>query len=1322
MSDLNISSGNDNGVEKNTKKNQTSKELFLKEFSKKTIDSRNVVILDEVYKIDSIDESSELKKVMSDFIANTDIEELKDFDFSKITIFDLKRKFSSYFFQINNSRNILKSIIYKNYDVSDKDIKEIEKEINKLDQKDLLINIKSDLKIKTLLKKVGNFKKKDLDISFLNFSGNDISTRLQKLIPYNMLDEVKTILLNIYEGKIVDTEIVDIFSTNFFTSLEKKQLVLDFIPTTSLGLLVKIGYYSQSDADKIKKYIILDLFGEELKNQLGEDNFNNIVSSTNLEDVIIDIKTLNLDDDSILKIGKEIGFKNLEDDFKSIIREDIINKKNTGPQTLEILKKKLEENSKNLKIKDIEKFSKGNFVEIIIKDEKGNTKNTFLKVKDFDDDKKILKFFEVGSNNIISFSSNTEKEIDYFDFLNLSLKKNINIVFHSENDLKDKVKTGEITTNELFSYSKEDLNNDENRKNYSKKFIESKQKELDKFKKLQSEGKLTNLDREKMNSIEKIVNSGDFSDEQLLDFLNFETLLSKLDDIDPDGKDLKLGKGVLLQAKDGGIHEIIGVPDGEISDGEISVKTLGQDVVFSYDEFYETFSRLKTKRVKKIKDFGELLSDFEKKSDKWKGFSFENDKLSIKEENKKNPNKKVEYLISDKNDDIVKIHEISGDKITVSFGERKQKGSLDKKDKNYKDKSEEEILFIKGAKKVTYNLNQFKSQILDDEKYGFRPSWETGKTLENNEVNSNNKFKSGFFTKLFDKSSFLDLISGSKMLLNSIEDTLKRGNDLKAARFALSMGGFLPEELRAELQIKVEREEAESMDKALDGLSKVDSPIAVNRIKGWLLNKNTPEYKKEAGLMFMLSKYGHLTAKGPLYEFRGKYIWYEAFGGKFGDPLYLDVKKECEESEITFSEEYLMHRLLKKQCFTNYNGIKRRSRLHKEFEGKWGGGIKDEVEKGYSDASKKRKASDMVKGGMDEASGGTTSNAIGWFKKAVERGGSIEDMSEGFFCLLYSGACYELDQKTYLNIRDLWGSGMPIMMTKFFSTVPEMNLFNDTILELSKEIGKAYPNKFPNIVKEAQDIYDSAKSKKGSEKERLLKTQKFWKNYGKPLSRSLNMLHTDKGEYSKTDKVLFLKKDENPILGAMYSKIRIISGEGGTFKEDYMGDSCGAEGLSGLDVYRIVIKYLAKNTGGGFVSKDTGPVMWQKITEDLKSTNSKVFSDDANEDLKLKKIYLTQTLREIVSGIIELHGGNEPVLLAFNNLTTETGIDFRNWGLNISDFKEFSPSRILKGDSDDKLMNAVDNILGGRDEFAKSSNKIESVFDTIKSSIDTHLK
>ena len=58
------------------------------------------------------------------------------------------------------------------------------------------------------------------------------------------------------------------------------------------------------------------------------------------------------------------------------------------------------------------------------------------------------------------------------------------------------------------------------------------------------------------------------------------------------------------------------------------------------------------------------------------------------------------------------------------------------------------------------------------------------------------------------------------------------------------------------------------METALENLGKIDSWMAVERIENWLLDKNTPEYNKEAGLLFMLQKYGHLTTKRAMYPYR----------------------------------------------------------------------------------------------------------------------------------------------------------------------------------------------------------------------------------------------------------------------------------------------------------------------------------------------------------------------------------------------------------------------------------------------------------------------
>lgn len=1343
MVDINSGEKNNESNEKQKNKKKLSKNEFLTHFKidvNRKEESAKIVFFNTLLKSRDI---SSVKWYIETFqriennyslSQNDNASEIWSFDISKITLSDLNNIFTKELISIKSKRNLLINKIAKDFLIPDNKKTQLEDKINLLNESELKLYIFSEVKLRDFIKQNWDFQKNIVNsLSLFNFSSQEINKRLEKLEPSHMLNNVKIILLNISEWKIKDSEIKEIFSTNFFTDSEKKQLVLDFIPIVSLQQLLDIWFYSKEEAENEKIKIINNFYTFSDKKITKKT-----ISSIELKDIIIDINSINLTLDSISKIWEKIWFKNLEDDFNYIISDINSQNKNNWPQTFEYLKIGLADVNKNWKIKNIEKFkSEDSFIEIIIKDEKWNTKNSFLKVKKTDDDKKNIEFLEVWANNVLDLSSNTQKELTYSDFFHISWKENISIVFHKEQDLKDKVKSWDLTTTELVTFSNKDLENEENKKYYSQKFRESKKEELDKLTKEQENWTLSNLDRERMNSLELIVNWWNIEDEELLDFLNFEELLSKINSIDPDWKDLKLEKWLALLAEDWWLHEITWLSNWKFS-VKSKVKPLEVEIHdIDYNTFFNSFKDLKIKRLKYIKDFWEILNDFEKKWwDKWKWFSFENNELSIKQENNKNSDKKVNFLVSDNENDIIKIHNISWDKITVSFWERKTRWNLDKKDKNFKEKSDEDVLYIEWAEEITLNLNEFKAKYLDDEKYWFRPSWETGKSLKNVDDVSENKFKWSFFTRIFNWASIYELLSWWKILLNSIQDTLKRWNDLKAARFALSIWWFLPEELRAELQIKLEREEWESMDKALDWLWKVDSWIAVNRIKSWLEYKDTPEYKKEAWLLFMLSKYWHLTSKWALYEFRWKYLWYEAFGWKVWDELFLEKKKECLDWWLTFSEEYLVHSLLKKQCWWQWhNWIKRRSRLHKEYEWKWGAWLREELEKWHSDASKKRKASDMVKWWMDEATWWTTTNAIWWFKKAIERWWSIEDMSEWFFCLLYSWACYDLDQKTYLSIRDLWWSGMPILMTKFFSTLPEMSMFNDTILELSKEIWKAYPDKFPTIAKEAQDLYDSAKNKKWSEKERLTKTQQFWKNYSTPLSRSLNMLNTDDWTYSKTDKILFLKKDENPVLWNMYNKIREVSSEWGTFKADFMWDACWSEWLSWLDVYRVVIKFLEKSQSWGFRDKDTWPLIWQKISEDLKSTKNKVFSDDKKKDLELKRKYLLQTLREIIWWIVSISWSNLNSLNSYDNLSTETWVDFNNWWLKISDFSEFSASIILKWYSDknsdkDKeliakidsiLIPAVDNILSWRVDFSKSSNKIESVFDDIKSSVDTQL-
>ena len=97
---------------------------------------------------------------------------------------------------------------------------------------------------------------------------------------------------------------------------------------------------------------------------------------------------------------------------------------------------------------------------------------------------------------------------------------------------------------------------------------------------------------------------------------------------------------------------------------------------------------------------------------------------------------------------------------------------------------------------------------------------------------------------------------------------------------------------------------------------------------------------------------------------------------------------------------------------------------------------------------------------MDEAKGGTSSNAFGWAKKAAAKGTAKSEKDYMLIpaAFLMSGACYDIDQATYTTVKGFWdGEGIPVIAFRMFGDNSKMNIFRDTVLELSREIQAAYP-------------------------------------------------------------------------------------------------------------------------------------------------------------------------------------------------------------------------------------------------------------------------
>ncbi len=1286
-----------------SKKNQEKdiKWKFIKEFSKSFLNWKDKTsFINEVIKSEFISDSKIIKREIELFQAKNDDSDIKNFDISKINIFDLKRVVGKDYLKLKNDRLLLRELILKDFEISSNELDGVLLEdIDKLSISEIETLLKSDIKLSKFINTklwFQIYKRKDLFPFDLKLSEVEKVQLLNSLEPKELRKEAVRILNDMSKWKILDHDIKVLFQTDVFNLEQKQLLIKTFIPNIDLQKLVDFGIYTHEEAENKKQLII----NEIPKNDDLNIWISDLKDYLSLSDIKLSTNEIDLTEDNIFTLSQKIWFKHLEKDIVEL-KDDILEKsKENWPQSLESVIREL---SKNPKIKDLNKFTKGNIFKLTKKNSHWIIEEFYIKIVDIDDENKKIFLQDIWSWETISLTDKSEpKELNYFDFLNLSNLDESSMSFFTSDEIENKVDAWTIENIDLKQYTKQDIDVDYDF--YKNAFFASKQKELDNLTNLYNQWLVPDSDLYMLKDIQSFIDDWMVTDDTLLDFLNFQELLLELDNVDPDWKSLWLKKWIFLETKDWGVHEI-----SYASNGEIIVRTSWFDEQpLDYLSFLKIFKDLDTKRVKKINNFSEIIDSSKQTDNKnWGKLSFENwEIVSNNSDHKKD--KVIDYFVSDKEDDIIKVHEISWDTITVSFWERKS------------DKSGNEKLYIKWAPKETFNLNEFKKTILWDPKYNFRPSWETWKKIQDTETSSWNKFESSFLKRLFNRSSILDLIAGSKIFLHSIEDSLKKWNDLKAAQFALSIWWFLPEELKADLKIKVESEEAESMEKALKWLWSVDSPDAVKRIKWWLSNKDTPEYKKEAWLMFMLSKYGHLSAKWPLYGYRWKYLWYEAFGWKIWDDFFNEVKNESLSVWVTFSEEYLLHKLLKKQCWeTPFKWHKRRSRLHKEYEAKWSNWISEEIEKWYKDASAKRKISQIIYWWHDEAKWGTTSNAIWWYKKSIERWWSLEEMNEWFFCLLYSGAALDLDQKTYLNVRSLWQSGMPIITTRFFSTVWEMKLFNDTVLKLSSIIWEQYSDKFPNIFNDAKEIHEMVENNKWKEKDRLEKTIKFWKNYWKVLSNALYMKHIWESEFSKTDKTILLKKDSDPLLKEYFDKVREFTWED-AFKKDFMDDACWDAWVSWLDTKKMVVQYLYMDTGGWYKDKNMWPKMWSWISEDIKKTASKTFSDNREEDLILKRKYLKILLRDLLSGILEVWWFRKDILTSYNNLSSDIWQDLTSWWVMLNDYIGYSSSRVLDWDSDILIDTAIDNILSWRK--VSSWNSFDSIFESVKSWVWENLK
>ena len=1329
---------NTNSENPSIKEDPFLKDKFISDLSKSFLawSDRNNFI-DEIMNKDSIEDSDLLKRKIKAFKAYTSNVDFRKFDESQINIFDLKRSVWKEVSKLENSRQTYLEYTYSSYDLKEKQRNKLEKEIknkSEVDLDKLMLNDKENNKFiskifwDNKITKINNFW------IFNSLTKEEIEKRLSRLSDEDRL-VVEDAIFNLSNLTIKDYDIKNLFSTGFLTKHEKRDLISKFIPYVTLDKAIELNLISEIKAKKLKEDILTPFLKEKW---LDSDLINKSIESASFSDLKINSNEFFKDDSNLNIISEWIWFFKLENSFNDA-RDDI--NKETWPENLKGLKQILSWEEFDWDFENLSDFKEWNFIKTITKTKEWTEQISYGKIVSVSDVNKNLNIRWIWDNSnwkeIINVDvQNIPETFSFSDILKNFKWEWKKASFYTETELIKIIENpkNNIIGSDLKQYTPKDLQENPDltstlQEKYNSNIEEQRQLLEEDIDKIESEIKTikSNINNENKNEsnsqisileaklwnrkarFTSLIKSSEtnISSSVLLEEVNKIELIKKLDELDPDGKDIisndwrqGIFKWMYIEWK-WGVYEVSWVDEWKIYLNSKWKWWVAQPESFTFEQFYQAFKTNKAKRLSPIWSIEDFLQDNQENSEKkdiWNNFIVKNWELQIKNipEYSKENSPEVEYLVSSESDEIYKIEDISWGEITFRIWERKKINNLDDKQKSkYKNniklwedwkpeqnsdgslKYEWELLSL-SKNTETLSLVKF-NKLINTKKEQFHPDWQTWKEKTiSNPQDSENKFAGSFMTRLFNNLSLSEIYAGWKMMVENIEEYMKKWNEIHAAEVALKFWKILPDEVYQDLKIKIERAENESTDKEIEGLGKVDSWIAAERIKRWLTNKDTPEYKKEAWLLFMIKKYGHLTAKSALSKYKWKYLWYEAFGWKIWDKLFLDTKNEAEEKNWTFSEEYLMYKFIKKQCWKHwYAWTRRRTRLHKEYKAMWPQWVKDEIESGYGDASDERRARDMVDGWIWEMMWWTTSNAIWWFKKAIERWGSLEDMSEWFFTLLYSGAIYDLDQKSYLEIKKLWDwEEMPMIMARFSSYKSDMDLFNNTVLQISNRIWDEYGDEFPNIKSEAKNLFEDAQIWKWKEKDRLQRAQKFWKNYGTPLSRALNMNHVWESKYSKTDKILILERNSNPVFKEYFDKVRDFTTES-TFKKDFMDDAMWMEWVAWLNTNEVIKKYF-QLYNGWTIRNDDKPVVekiWSKLSEDINSAWSKNFAWWDRD----KRNYLKFMIQDIISWFVTNNWGNE--YLAFYVKKSPFKDDMAKWWITeeiLLKFNKFSSETILE--------------------------------------------
>ena len=761
-----------------------------------------------------------------------------------------------------------------------------------------------------------------------------------------------------------------------------------------------------------------------------------------------------------------------------------------------------------------------------------------------------------------------------------------------------------------------------------------------------------------------------------LEWNHLEILKQKINEIDDKGKKHGLWKWTVLKTKSGDIFTITQEPN--LASGEIQLTSIWDHQTCSFENFYKAFKSQDTKRVATAAaDFWDMFenlhADGTEKMSSWKNFAFHNGKIQ-----KKDSQKKIEYnyLGSKEHEELIKIHDISGDQITISFWKLSSKSrvkgwELVRGDNEQVVKDEKFSMENREYIVTTWFLEQY----IKDNSY--EPRW----LKESQEVSADVEWvdamnkKTKFWSLMFhERATIADAVKWGNLFVEQMKEMLAMGSDEKANQFALKyMWAVLPADAKRDMQSRLEQKQKKSMEDYLERLKTVASDVAIRMIEEWLHDKYAPDYMHEAAVVFMLEKYWVLNAKWWLQKYEWKWIWYQALGWEIDDPFFKKIKAEKEDASLPFTEELLVYRLLKKQCGQHgFNGVKRRSKLHKEVKKHRATGKEEEYETGKRDGNDERTLEGRVEWGMGEMYGNNYPNMVWWLEVAVNKWWPMHIMNKIPFIAAFSGVAYNFEEKTTDQLKNFPGGTRLLMMLRFFSYHRDLDLLNNTILAVCKTLQRQWDPKFAEIWDKASELHASLRDQWGWVEKKLKRTEIFYEQYGEELTKILYMLNTgNKGDVN--NKLIFFEKDnaENPdshTLKQYYETLHAFVADTKFEDEDLMSDAFKWSGTSGIELHKFS-EHQLNLSRGKFRKHTSWAISWTEVEKEFRAIPQRQYDSDPEVNRKMQMKLLSDNLGRFISGIMLASGTNASELAGYNTPTWPFN-RLNDWWVDMTRFKE----------------------------------------------------